>query len=223
MHVAIVMDGNRRWARQRGLSAAEGYAAGETALYAAVRSALAGGVRTLTVFGFSKENWTRDPGEISALMQLFSIVPQRRRMDLLGAGVRVRICGELGRLAFAARSALRGLERVTACNTRMTLVLAINYGGRDEIVRAAQSLARAGTLPGAIDEAEFRKHLFLPDVSDPDIVIRTGGEQRLSNFLLFQLAYSEILTLPVLWPDFTGDDFTNALAQLATRRRTFGA
>ena len=223
MHIAIVMDGNRRWARQRGLSPAQGHAAGEAALLRTVEAALCLGVRSITVFGFSTENWSRDPAEVSALMQLFSSTARQRRSELLGSGVRVRVRGDLSALAFPVRAALRGLERATAANTRMTLVLAINYGGRDEIIRAARSLARAGTNADAIDEAEFRKHLFLPDVSDPDIVIRTGGEQRLSNFLLFQLAYSELVTLPVLWPDFSAEHLASALAQFGQRERRYGA
>lgn len=223
MHVAIVMDGNRRWARERGLSVAQGYAAGEAALQKTVDASLELGVRTVTVFGFSTENWSREPAEVQALMHLLAVFAHRRRDMLVKAGVRVRVRGDLTRLWFPARSALRALERATASNSRLTLVLAINYGGRDEILRAAESIARNGVPGRALTEDEFRKHLYLPDVGDPDLLIRTGGEQRLSNFLLFQLAYSELVTLPVLWPDFDRDTFSSALRSFRDRERRFGA
>lgn len=223
MHAAIVMDGNRRWARLRGLTPAEGHAAGEAALRRIVAAAPRLGVRTLTVFGFSTENWSRSPGEVGALMQLIASFASLRKDELLAAGIRVRVRGDLSRLPFAARAALRALERTSAGNTRLTLVLAINYGGRDEIVRAVRSITRNGVAHDAITEDLFRTHLDLPDVRDPDIVIRTGGEQRLSNFLIYQCAYSEFVALPVLWPDFTEEHLAQAVAQFGGRQRRFGA
>jgi undecaprenyl diphosphate synthase len=146
-----------------------------------------------------------------------------RKDELLAAGIRVRVRGDLTRLPFAARAALRALERASAGNTRLTLVLAINYGGRDEILRAVRSIARDGVAHDAITEDLFRNHLELPDVGDPEIVIRTGGEQRLSNFLIYQCAYSEFVTLPVLWPDFTEEHLAQAMEQFSGRQRRFGA
>ncbi len=224
MHVAIIMDGNRRWARARGHSVCQGYLAGESALDRTVAAALSLNVRTLTVFGFSNENWKRDAAEVSALMQLCAAFASRRREQLVHAGVRVRVCGDLSRMPFPTRASLRALERATAANSRLTLVLALNYGGREEILHAVRSIAERGDLRGGrITEDEFRKHLYLPDLSDPDLLIRTGGEQRLSNFLLFQLAYSELLTLPIMWPDFTGEHLADAVAQAGLRERRFGA
>lgn len=223
MHVAIVMDGNRRWARLRGLPPQHGHAKGEAALQRAADAAPALGITTLSVFGFSTENWSRDPGEVGALMRLFARSARTQRVRSMRSGVRVRICGDLQAFPASVRFALRRLEESTAANNRLTLVLALNYGGRGEILRAVKSIARAGTAHEAITEAEFRKHLYLPDIPDPDLVIRTGGEQRLSNFLLFQLAYSEFVTLPVLWPDFSASDLSSALAAAHLRERRFGA
>lgn len=217
------MDGNRRWARERGLAPADGHAAGEAALRRIVGAAPRLGVRTLTVFGFSTENWSRSADEVAALMRLIGTFAAIRKDELLGAGIRVRVRGDLTPLPFPARAALRALERASAGNSRLTLVLAINYGGRDEILRAVRSIARSGVAHDAITEDIFRNHLDLPDVGDPELVIRTGGEQRLSNFLIYQCAYSEFVTLPVLWPDFSEEDLARALAQFGGRRRRFGA
>lgn len=217
------MDGNRRWARRRGLSPAEGHAAGEAALRRIVAAAPGMGLRTLTVFGFSTENWSRDAREVGALMQLIAAFASLRKHELLAAGIRVRVRGDVTRLPFAARAALRALERASAGNSRLTLVLAINYGGRDEILRAVRSIARNGIAHDAITEDVFRTHLDLPDVGDPEIVIRTGGEQRLSNFLIYQCAYSEFVTLPVLWPDFGEEHLAQAIANFGGRQRRFGA
>lgn len=223
MHVAIVMDGNRRWARQRGLEVCEGHAAGERALHGIADAAPALGITTLSVFGFSTENWARGASEVSALMQLFARCASAQLLRSARAGIRVRICGDLTRFPASVRLALRRLEHATAANSRLTLVLALNYGGRGEILRAVRSMARSGTLHDHVTEEEFRKHLYLPDLPDPEIVIRTGGEQRLSNFLLFQLAYAEFVSSPVLWPDFTPGDLAAALANVQSRERRFGA
>lgn len=223
MHAAIVMDGNRRWARLRGLAPADGHAAGEAALRQIVMAAPRLGVRTLTVFGFSTENWSRGSDEVGALMRLIASFASIRKDELLAAGIRVRVRGDLARLPFAARAALRALERASSGNSRLTLVLAINYGGRDEILRAVRSIARDRVAHDAITEDVFRSHLDLPDVGDPEIVIRTGGEQRLSNFLIYQCAYSEFVTLPVLWPDFEEEHLAQAVAQFGGRQRRFGA
>lgn len=217
------MDGNRRWARVRGLAPAAGHAAGEEALRRVVADAPALGVRTLTVFGFSTENWSRSADEVNSLMSLMARFAGVRRSEILQQGVRVRVRGDLRALPFPTRAALRTLERATQHNTRFTLVLALNYGARDEILQAVRSIARAKLSAGDICEDVLREHMYLPDVGDPDVVIRTGGEQRLSNFLLYQCAYSEFVTTPVLWPDFTAQHLLQALEQFGARERRFGA
>ncbi len=226
-HVAVIMDGNRRWARSHGLPVAEGYRRGVLALREAVRGALEAGVRRLTVYGFSTENWSRTPGEVSCIMQLCAAVARTEKPVLLEQGVRVEAIGDLDAFAFPARAAVRDLVRGTAHNTRLTLTLALNYGAREEILRAARAIAKdvaTGRLsPERVDEHALRERMYAPHAPDPDLLIRTGGAQRISNFLLYQLAYTELLTLPLMWPDFTADDFANALRAFSERRRNFGA
>lgn len=226
-HVAVIMDGNRRWARDRGLPIVEGYRRGVVALREAVRGAMDSGVRRLTVYGFSTENWTRDRGEINVVMQLCAACASSEKPALLEQGVRVEIIGELDAFAFPARAALRDLVRSTAHNARLNLTLALNYSGRAEILRAVQSIAddvAAGRLqPGDVDEGALRARMYAPTAPDPDLLVRTGGDQRVSNFLLYQLAYTELLTLPVMWPEFTAADFVNAVQSFGQRRRRYGA
>ncbi|HET9029879.1 MAG TPA: polyprenyl diphosphate synthase [Candidatus Aquilonibacter sp.] len=226
-HVAIIMDGNRRWAKERGLPIAEGYRRGVTALRASVRTAAAAGVGRLTVYGFSTENWRRESGEVNLLMQLYAACAQSEKPDLIRQGVRVEIIGELDAFAFPARAALRDLVESTKGGSRITLALALNYSGRSEIVRAVQSIARdvaAGRVaPASIDEQTLRARMYAPHAADPDLLIRTGAEFRVSNFLLYQLAYTELLTLPVMWPDFDESSFRGAIAEYAERQRRFGA
>lgn len=226
-HVAIIMDGNRRWALGRGLPLAEGYRRGIAALREAVRAAIDNGIGTLTVYGFSTENWRRDGGEISMLMQLCAAFAAAEKPSLLRQGVRVRVVGDIEPFLLPARAGLRDLVRATEKNRRLTLNLALNYSGRAEIVRAVKLLAhdvQAGRLPaGEIDEAALRSRLYAPEMPDPDLLIRTGGELRVSNFLLYQIAYTELLTLPMMWPDFTAEHFTQAVRALAERERRFGA
>ena len=226
-HVAIIMDGNRRWAAARGLPAAEGYRRGIAALREAVRGALDCGVQFLTVYGFSTENWNRERWEIDLLMQLCALFASAERRSLQRQGVRVQIIGDAGAFSPSARHALERLVRSTACNGRLTLNLALNYSGRAEIVRAARTLARdaaAGRLrPEDVDESLFRRRMYAPETSDPDLLIRTGGELRVSNFLLYQIAYTEFVTLPIMWPDFTAADFAGALGNFALRERRYGA
>ncbi len=225
-HVAIIMDGNRRWAKDRGLPVAEGYRRGVTALRGAVRAAAATGVGRLTVYGFSTENWRRESGEVSLLMQLYAACAQSEKGDLIRQGVRVEIIGELDAFAFPARAALRDLVEATKRGTRITLALALNYSGRNEIVRAVQSIARdvaANRLtPDSIDESMLRGRMYAPHAADPDLLIRTGAEFRVSNFLLYQLAYTELLTLPVMWPDFDSAQFDAAVREYGDRQRRFG-
>lgn len=225
-HVAIIMDGNRRWARERGLPIAEGYRRGVEALRAAVRGAADTGVRRITVYGFSTENWRRESSEVSLLMQLYAACAQSEKTQLVKQGVRVEIIGELDAFAFPARMALRDLVKSTEHNRRVTLTLALNYSGREEIVRATQAIARdvaAGRIkPEEVDETLLRAKMYAPHAPDPDLLIRTGAEQRVSNFLLYQLAYTELLTLPVMWPDFSEQHFADAVRVFGERRRRYG-
>ncbi len=226
-HVAVIMDGNRRWARDRGLPIAQGYRRGVVALREAVKGAIEAGVRRLTVYGFSTENWTRDAREVNVVMQLCAACARSEKPLLVAQGVRVELIGDLEKFAFPVRAALADLARSTAHNTRLTLTLALNYSGRAEILRAVRAIAAdvaAGRLdPSLVDERALRERMYAPHAPDPDLLIRTGGDQRVSNFLLYQLAYTELLTLPLMWPDFTAADFTNAVAAFGERRRRYGA
>lgn len=226
-HVAIIMDGNRRWARSRGLPAAEGYRRGIGALRASVRAALAAGVNVLTVYGFSTENWARDPAEVRVLMQLCAIFARTELAALRRQGVAVGVVGDITEFPRPARGAIARLVRATAHNRRLTLNLALNYSGRAEIVRAVRAIAgevESGTMRARdVDESALRRRFYAPHEPDPDLLIRTGGDFRVSNFLLFQLAYTELLTLPVMWPDFSEDDFARAMDEYGERCRRFGS
>lgn len=226
-HVAIIMDGNRRWAAARGLPLVEGYRRGIAALREAVAAAGDNGIGMLTVYGFSTENWRRDGSEISMLMQLCASFASAEKPTLMRQGVRVRILGDIEPFVLPARAGLRDLVRATEKNRRLTLNLALNYSGRAEIVRAAQLLARdvrSGRLaPQDVDEDAFRSRMYAPDMPDPDLLIRTGGDLRLSNFLLYQVAYAELITLPIMWPDFTAAHFAQAVQAFSARERRFGA
>lgn len=226
-HVAVIMDGNRRWAASRGLPIVEGYRRGIVALRNAVRAAIDCGVGTLTVYGFSTENWRRDEREIALLMQLCALFARNERSQLLAQGVRVEIVGDVDAFSLPARDALRRLTGATRANARLTLALALNYSGRAEIVRAAAAIAAdvaSGTLsPAQVDESALRARMYAPQTPDPDLLIRTGGDFRVSNFLLYQLAYTELLTVQKMWPEFTAGDFTEAVNAFALRRRNYGA
>lgn len=229
-HVAIIMDGNGRWARRRGLPRPAGHQAGMGAVRAVVEAALDAGVEVLSLFAFSQENWQRPPLEVRALMTLLEEYIAREIRDLAERRVRVRIIGDRARLRGGALRAVERVEaetaRATAAGARLRLNLFISYGARAELVHAARALAEevaAGRLaPEAIDEAAFAARLFTADAPDPDLLIRTSGEQRLSNFLLWQVAYAELVISPVLWPDFGGDDLRAALAEYAGRERRYG-
>jgi undecaprenyl diphosphate synthase len=226
-HIAVIMDGNRRWARERGLPIAEGYRRGVAALRATVRAAARAGVRRVTAYGFSTENWQRESREVTLLMRLYAACARSEKPDLVRQGVRVEIIGDLDAFALPARAALHELVDATQCNTRITLALALNYSGRSEIVRAVQAVATevaAGRLrPEEIDESLLRGRMYAPHAPDPDLLIRTGAEHRVSNFLLYQLAYTELLTLPVMWPEFDETTFTQALSVYGERQRRYGA
>ena len=220
-HVAVVMDGNRRWARQRHLPAIAGHRAGVETIRRTLRHARERGVRYLTLYSFSTENWRRDPGEVDGLMRLLEETILRETDALVRDRVRLRVIGRLGELSERLQRAIDGAARATAAGED-TMTIAFNYGGRAEIVDAVRSVAREGTAPDAVDEAAIAAHLYAPDLPDPDLFIRTGGELRVSNFLLWQVAYSEMWATPVLWPDFSVDDLDTALEAYASRERRFG-
>ena len=225
-HVAIIMDGNGRWARERGQPREFGHRAGMRAVRAAVESGIDAGVEVLTLYAFSHENWHRPPGEVSALMTLLELYVRRERRELKEKGVEVHVIGEMDRLGPRTRGALQGIVDHTRGGRRMRLNLAISYGARQEIVHAARRLAervREGTLmPGEIDEPMFADHLFTADCPDPDLLVRTSGELRISNFMLWQLAYTELYVTPVLWPDFGREHFFRAVLDYQRRERRFG-
>jgi len=226
-HVAIIMDGNGRWAKARGLPRAAGHKRGADAVRRVVRSAVELGVSYLTLFGFSAENWQRPVTEVADLMSLLRFYLEREVAELGREGVRFRVIGDRARLPADTVSLIDDAERSTASNTRLTLVIALSYGSRQEIVAAAQSLAAdcvAGRLqPGDIDQGLLSARLFTTDIPDPDLLIRTSGEQRISNFLLWQLAYTELVFTDTLWPDFGHDQLAAAIATYRGRHRRYGA
>ncbi|TIM12960.1 isoprenyl transferase [Mesorhizobium sp.] len=225
-HVAIIMDGNGRWAKARGLPRLAGHRAGVEALRNTVRTAPGLGISFLTVYAFSSENWSRPKSEVSDLMGLLKIFIRRDLAELHQNGVRVRIIGDRAGLQPDIRSLLEEAETLTVRNEALTLVIAFNYGGRDEIVRTARKLASAvarGELDSeAITAESFAGSLDTQGIPDPELVIRTSGELRLSNFLLWQAAYSELVFLPCYWPDFSREHLADALRDFAGRERRFG-
>ena len=227
-HVGIIMDGNGRWANARGLHRTQGHAAGEPALFDVVRGALDLGVQWLTVYTFSTENWDRDTSEVEFLMQFNVDLLERRRDELDDLGVRILFMGDVDddRVPQVLRDRIRSAEDLTASNTKMTMVYAFNYGGRIEIVDAVRTIAR-GVASGSIDPDTITMdtvsdNLYVHDMPDPDLVIRTSGEQRTSNFLLWEAAYSEYVFTPVLWPDFDRHEFARCVGEYQTRDRRFG-
>jgi undecaprenyl diphosphate synthase len=227
-HVAVVMDGNGRWAQRRGLKRTEGHAAGEEALFDTVEGALEIGLSWLTVYAFSTENWRRPLDEVRYLMGFNERLLVQRRDELNGKGVRVRFIGRRGgRVPRRVRQRIEETEELTRANRRLTLTFAFNYGGRAELVDAIGAIAAdvaSGRLdPQRIDEKVVRRHLYAPDMPDPDLLVRTSGEFRISNYLLWESAYSEFVFTPVLWPDFRRQDLFDAIAEFQRRNRRFGA
>jgi len=225
-HVAIVMDGNGRWANRRGLTRIEGHRAGEAALLDVVAGAIQLGVKHLSVYAFSTENWKRSPDEVRFLMGFNRDVLHRRRDQLNEWGVRVRWAGRKPRLWGSVIKELQFAEQLTAGNDVLTLTMCVNYGGRTEIADAVRSIAEevaAGRLrPSAVGEKTLQRHLYIPDMPDVDLFVRSSGEQRTSNFLLWQSAYAEMVFLDTLWPDFSRTDLWNAVEIYANRNRRFG-
>ena len=222
-HVACVMDGNGRWATARGLKRTEGHAAGETALFDTVEGALDIGLGWLTVYAFSTENWRRPADEVRFLMGFNERLLLSRRDELHDKGVRVRFIGRRDwRVPKRVQRHIDDTEELTRRNRGMTLTFAFNYGGRAEIVDAVQALVRDGVAPDKVSERAIRSRLYAPDMPDPELVVRTSGETRISNFLLWELAYSELVFTEVLWPDFRREHLFEAIREYQRRERRFG-
>jgi undecaprenyl diphosphate synthase len=227
VHVAIIMDGNGRWAKSRGLPRIAGHKRGAEAVRRTVKAAAELGIGYLTLYGFSSENWKRPPTEVDDLMALLRLYLASEIEELDRNGVRLRVIGQRARLHPDIVELIRGAEGRTAGNARLNLTVALSYGGRAEIAEAARCLARAaraGELdPESIDEVEFERHLLTAGLPDPDLLIRTSGEKRVSNFLLWQCAYAELVFLDRLWPDFAREDLEFAIREYHGRDRRYGA
>ena len=225
-HVAIIMDGNGRWAERRGLPRTAGHRAGMTAVREVVEGAVEADIETLTLFAFSTENWQRPRTEIAALMGLLKFYAEREMANLRGWGVEVHVLGELDRIDDRTRAAVERVVEATRGGEKLLLNLMLSYSGREDILRAAriaaERVARGELDPGAIDEETFREGLFTWKLSDPDLLIRTSGEYRISNFMLWQLAYTELHIADVLWPDFDREDLFEAIHDYQCRDRRFG-
>jgi undecaprenyl diphosphate synthase len=221
-HVAIIMDGNRRWARAHDLPELEGHAAGVEAIREVLRHAVKRGVRVLTLYAFSRENWARSDEEVIGLFGLLEAAIRNETEELQAQGVRVRLLGRVDELPEATRTSIGSALDATEGGERMLLNIAFNYAGRTELVDAVRRLVAAGTSPDQIDEAAVSGALYTSGQPDPDLLIRTGGEQRISNFLIWQSAYAELYFCEALWPDFGPDAFDAALLEFARRHRRFG-
>jgi undecaprenyl diphosphate synthase len=225
-HVAIIMDGNGRWARARGLPRFRGHTAGMQSVREIVEASVEIGFPHLTLYAFSQENWNRPAAEVNALMKLFQRYVVKERDELVRQGVEVRVFGDLERLSSGPRKAVDMIESTTSGGRNLRLNLMISYGSRNEIVRAVRRIAeavKAGKLdPSQIDDALISQHLYTAGIPDPDLLIRTSGEQRISNFMLWQLAYTELYITPTLWPDFRRDDLNAAIHEYQKRERRFG-
>jgi len=221
--VAIIMDGNGRWAAGEGLTVADGHREGTRALRRSVEAAIDLGIESLTVYAFSTENWLRPPAEVDALMEIFGETIERELPDLAEQGVRTRFVGRRDRVSGELSERMENLEAETAHRDRLDLWIAFDYGGRAELADAARRLVESGLRPEEIDEEVFAKFLYAPELPDPDLLIRTSGELRISNFLLWQLAYAELVFTDRRWPEFGEDDLRAAVVEYAARQRRFGA
>jgi undecaprenyl diphosphate synthase len=220
--VAIILDGNGRWARRRGLPTAAGHRAGARTVRRVVEAAIEIGIDDLSVFAFSTENWSRPQDEVDALMEIFAETIERELPDLAEQGVRVRFIGRRDRAPDELRRRMGAMEDRTELNTRINLWVAFDYGGRAELVEATRRIVESGVDADEIDENVFAANLYAPELPDPDLLIRTSGELRISNFLLWQLAYTELVFVDEFWPDFGERELRAALAEYASRRRRFG-
>lgn len=225
-HVAIIMDGNGRWAARQNKPRSMGHKRGAEAVREAIEGAIDTGVEYLTLYAFSSENWNRPQDEVTDLMGLLKLYLSREVKTMHKQGVRLRVIGRREMLSEDIQAMIVRAEEMTAGNNRLTLVIALSYGSREEIVQAARALAKdvaSGTIaPQDIDEARFEAALMTSELPDPDLIIRTSGEQRLSNFLMWQAAYSEFLFMDILWPDFSKDTFREAVSEYQTRDRRYG-
>jgi undecaprenyl diphosphate synthase len=221
--VAIIMDGNSRWAAAKGLPVEAGHREGTRALRRTVEAAIDLNIRSLVVYAFSTENWLRPPAEVDALMEIFGETIRRELPDLAEQGVRTRFVGRRDRVSGELLRQMEELEAETALRDRLELWIAFDYGGRAELADAAKQIVRAGVSPEEIDEDVLAANLYSPELPEPDLLIRTSGELRISNFLLWQLAYSELVFTDRLWPDFGVDDLRTAVEEYAGRKRRFGA
>ncbi len=225
-HIAIIMDGNGRWAEQRGLPKIEGHKAGGKAVRRTAEAAWELGVTFLTLYAFSTENWRRSPREVSALMRLLGDTIDDNLDDMMEKGTKLRVIGRKSRIPRSTLAKIEHAIETTRANTNNNLVVALNYGGRAEIADAAQSIATevaAGKISAInVNEALIARHLYAPDIPDPDLMIRTSGEKRLSNFLLWELSYTELWFTETLWPDFGRSDLEQAIADFKARQRRFG-
>lgn len=222
VHVAIIMDGNRRWARARGVPELEGHAAGVDKIRWLVEHAIRRGIAVLSLYAFSRENWARSDAEVTGLFSLLDQAIRAETPELVRQGVGVRVSGRLAEVPADIRDSITEALAATEGGTRLTLNIALNYAGRTEIVDAVRAIVAAGTPADEIDEATIAAHLYTVGMPDPDLVIRTGGEQRLSNFLIWQSAYAEFHSCAALWPDFDAEAFDSALEEFARRGRRFG-
>jgi len=220
--VAIIMDGNGRWAESRSLPVAAGHRAGTRALRRTVEASIDLGVRSLAVYAFSTENWSRSKDEVEALMEIFGETIERELPDLARQGVHVRFIGRRDRAPAELLARMEALEAETVSNTRLQLWIAFDYGGRAELIEAARRIVESGIAAEDVDEALVAAHLYEPGMPDPDLLIRASGELRISNFLLWQLAYAELVFVDTLWPDFGEQELRGALEEYASRRRRFG-
>lgn len=222
-HVAMIMDGNGRWANARGLDRLEGHEAGTENIRRILRHAAKRGVRYLTIWAFSTENWRRPEDEVSGLMEILGRALVSETEELHRQGAQLRHIGDLSALAPPLQESIQEAMRLTADNHRIVLTIAFNYGGRQELIHAVKRMISEGVDPESITEESFGSYLYMPELPEPDLIIRTSGEFRLSNFLLWQGAYSELFFSPKFWPDFSEDDFDEALTSFTHRERRFGA
>jgi undecaprenyl diphosphate synthase len=221
-HIAIIMDGNGRWAEQRGLTRVEGHRAGVKHIYSLIRHLYTKGVKYVTLYAFSTENWRRPEDEVNGIFRILHETTERESKKLNKYGICIRHIGSLQGLSADTLESIKKATQITAGNTGMTLSIALNYGGRAEIVEAVRRIVAGNLKPAEIDEKIFQSFLYIPELPDVDLVIRTGGEMRISNLLIWQTAYSEYYFTPVLWPDFTVTELKKALIEFNRRQRRFG-
>ena len=224
-HIAIIMDGNRRWARARGMPSAMGHANGARRVRSIVQACADRGVRHLTLFAFSTENWRRPKDEVSTLLGLLALYLQKEVKDMNTKGVRLKVIGDTSQFDARIQALIRDAQANTAHNDKITLTIAANYGGRQDIVQAVKAwqAANPGESIDSLDEAKLTAHLCLPDTPEPDLLIRTGGESRVSNFMLWQMAYTEMFFTEVLWPSFSDKELDQAIDWFSARDRRFGS